>query len=30
MRAIIEPWERGLRGSRETLAALRRLADEVL
>lgn len=30
MRAIIEPWQAGLRGSRETLEALRALADEEL
>ena len=30
MRAIIEPWQAGLRGSRETLDALRTLADQVL
>jgi hypothetical protein len=30
MRAIIEPWEAGRRGSRETLQALRELADRVL
>jgi hypothetical protein len=30
MRAIIEPWQAGLRGSRETLDALRALADRVL
>ena len=30
MRAIIEPWQNGLRGSRETLEALRNLADQVL
>ena len=30
MRAIIEPWQAGLRGSRETLEALRALADRAL
>jgi hypothetical protein len=30
MRAIIEPWEAGRRGSLETLQALRDLADRVL
>jgi len=30
MRAIIEPWQAGLRGTRETLEALRALADRAL
>jgi hypothetical protein len=30
MRAIIEPWQEGRRGTRETLEALRQLADRVL
>jgi hypothetical protein len=30
MREIIEPWQAGLRGSRETLEALRALADRAL
>ena len=30
MRDIIEPWQQGKRGTRETLAALRELADREL
>ena len=30
MREIIEPWQQGRRGTRETLAALRDLADREL
>jgi hypothetical protein len=29
MREIIEPWQQGLRGSRETLAALCQLAERI-
>jgi hypothetical protein len=30
MRALVEPWQQGKRGTRETLAALRDLANRAL
>ncbi|WP_270888479.1 hypothetical protein [Pedococcus sp. 5OH_020] len=30
LRAVIDPWERGVQDARSTLVALRKLADEVL